>query len=403
MPIEVTALGSLLGRYTNSVVNEQANESAPLLKGTALKKLKKKDKLGVVNVKAGELASASFLADGGTLPQGRDILPVQGTYFPIPLFERVRIPRLAAETASSTEDAVDIVMEQLSTAGQTLGRLLDRAIIGTQLGSPAATVAVGSTTFQVADPAPFRVGMALEVWNGATAIEGTTEATLIRVTRIALPVDGIGNTTITFSASGALGVNVVQWLTSYTFQLRGSKQAGATMVSLTDVYNTTDLYGIAATGNEWSGNVDTSGVPLTVGAMRSWLTTTVRRRGEKPQFILCNRKNEERYSNQMLNNRRFMSGTMDAVGSSSFEFEGIPLFLDENVGDSDLFFLNNKDVQLHVFRDFAPDFDGGAKKSMDRSAMLVSDSEFVYDLQVWGAYNVRAERRNGGGRFVVNA
>jgi hypothetical protein len=183
----------------------------------------------------------------------------------------------------------------------------------------------------------------------------------------------------------------------------GSQGSNATMVTLADACGTSTLHGVAATGNEWSGITDSTTTTLTVGAMRALMTTVVRRRGKKPKFILCNRKNEERYSNQLLNNRRFMSGKMDAVGGAAFEFEGVPLFCDENIGDTEMYFFNDEDVTLHVFRDFASDFDGAAKKGLDRGAMLVSDTSLVYDVQVWGAFNTRVERRNGCARFSAIA
>lgn len=396
MAIEVSTLSALVGRYTNSIVNEQANEAAPLVGKGIIKKINKPDKVGVVNIKAGELASAKFLADGASLPQGRDKAPVQGTYLPVGLFERIRIPRMAAMLASSTDDGIDIVKEQMDTAGKTLGRVLERGIFGAQIGSPTATVAAAATSFTVADVSPWRVGMGFEVWNSSTAIEGTSEATLLQVTNITY--NETGDSTITFSGSNAGGA-AVQWLTTYTFHLRGSKDTGAVMVSLADVCGTSTLYGVAATSNEWSGNVDTTSQPLTVGLLRQAITTVVRRRQDKPKYLVCNRKNEERYSNLLINNRRFMEGKMDARGSAAVEIEGVPLFLTENIGDSEAIFLQPEDVKLHVFRDFAPDFDGKASKGMNSGAMIVSDNEFAYDVQVWGAFNVRAERRNGCFRF----
>ena len=399
MAIEVTLLGSLMGRFTNKVVNEQANEATPLMKSGTIKKLVKKDKLGVVNISAGEMSGVSFLADGGTLPRGGDSLPVQGTYFLRPLFGRVKIPRLAAEMCQSSEDAVDIVEEQLRVCGQTMGRMLARAMIGSQIGTPAASVSAGDTTFTVADPSPWRNGMNFEVWDGSTAVEGTTEATLLRVTKVAIPVDGVGTTTITFTGSGAGAGSAIAWTTSYTFNLRGSKTTNATMVSLADIASASaSLYGVAATGNEWFGVADATAQPVTVGAWRSFLTTIIRRRGEAPSHIFMNRKNLERYSNQMINQRRFVdASTVDPVGKKLPEFEGIPIVTDENIGDAEVFFFNDKDIKLHVGREFAADFDGANKKKMDMSAALISDSEFVYDLQVWGAFNMRAERRNGLG------
>ena len=400
MTITVSQITALVGRYTNSVVNEQVNSECPLIGKGVLKKVKKKDKLGVVNIKAGELGSAQFIADGGTLPTGGDLAPVQGTYLPVGLFARVAIPRIAATLASSLDDGIDIVKEQMDTCGKTMGRMLGRGIVGNSLGAPTATVNVGSTTFTVASPGAWRVGMAFEVWNGAAALEGTSEATLLRITKVAIPADGVGDTTLTFTAAGGTG-NLVQWTTGYSFYLRGAKSNA--MTSLQDITADASLYSQSQNSNEWSGNLDSATTTLTVEAMRALMTTVVRRSGHKPTHLLCNRKNEERYSNRLLNNRRFTSGKMDAVGGSQFEFEGLPVFTDENFDDTDLYFFNSEDVKLHVFRDAAPDFDGGESKGMNRAAVLVSDSQLIYDVQVLGIYNLRVERRNGTGRMSALA
>lgn len=395
MTITVSQITALVGRYTNSVVNEQVNSECPLIGKGVLKKVKKKDKLGVVNIKAGELGSAQFIADGGTLPTGGDLAPVQGTYLPVGLFARVAIPRIAATLASSLDDGIDIVKEQMDTCGKTIGRMLGRGVVGNSLGAPTATVAIGSSTFTVASPGAWRVGMAFEVWNGASPIEGTIEAELLRVTKVDIPADGVGDTTITFTGSGT--ENVAQWLVTHTFYLRGAKSNA--MTSLQDITAAASLYGQSQNSNEWAGNLDATTTTLTVEAMRALMTTVVRRRGRKPTHLLCNRKNEERYSNRLLNNRRFASGKMDAVGGSEFEFEGLPVFTDENFDDTDLYLFNSEDVKLHVFRDASPDFDGGESKGMNRAAVLISDSQLIYDVQVLGIYNLRVERRNGTGRM----
>lgn len=393
MTITVSQITSLVGRYTNEVVNEQVNEEMPFLGKGILKRVKKPDKIGIVNIKAGEMRSTTFIADGGTLPSGGDVQPVQGTYSPVALFGRISLPRIAAALASSLDDGIDLVKEEMESAGQTLARQLARGVFGSSLGSPTATVNAGSTTFTVSSPAAWRVGMAFEVANGSSAIEGTTEATLCYVSKVASPANGVGDTTITFVGTGSGAGNNTQWLTTYTFYLRGA--TANRMTSLGDVCADASLYTQSQNSNEWSGNLDSTTTELTVAALRALLTTVVRRRGQKPDYILSNRKNEERYSNLLINNRRFMGGKMDAVGGSTFELEGIPWFTDENIDDTDLFYFNQKDVVLHEFRDFKPEVDGAEKKGMNLGAALISDSQLVYDIQVWGAFNLRCLRRNG--------
>lgn len=396
MTITVTQLQSLVGRFTNSVVNEQTNMHCPFVGKGIIQKIKKPDKVGVVNIKAGQMASTQWIADAGTLPQGRDILPVQGTYLPVGLFGRISIPRIAAHLASSLDDGIDIVKEEMDTAGATLAQQLGRGLFGSSLGSPAIATSAGATTFEVADPAGWRVGMGFEVYFGSTAIEGHQESLILIVTDVSIGTGTDGNTVITFTGTNGGGSNS-PWLTTYTFYLRGAGDSSRRMVSLQDVSAAASLYGVSNATNDWSGNLDSTAAPLSITKLRDMLDKIVPRRGEKPKYLLMNRKNERRYSDLLINNRRFPSGKMDAVGGLAHEFEGLPLFLDENCPNSSVFFFNPADVKLHVFREPAPEFHGGSKKGMDRGAVLISDTALVYDVQILAIYNLRVTRRNGQG------
>jgi hypothetical protein len=394
MPITVSQISSLVGRYTNSVVNEQVNMECPFVGEGVIKRKKIKDKLGVVNIKGGELSSTSILSDGGTLPAGGSIQPVQGTYLPIPFFARVEIPRVAAKLASSLQDGINLVNEQMETCGSTLGRQLGRSVFVQSLGSPTATVNAASTTFSVTSAAGLRIGMGFEVWNGASPIEGQGADTLV-VAAITAPLDG-SNPVVTFVGTNA-GGNLTQWLTTYTLYLRGAR--GNPMVSLSDVTAAASLYSVVHTARDWAGILDSTTTTLQTTSLRRMITAMARKRGRKPTHIVSNRLNEERYSNLLINNRRFTTGKMDAVGGAAFELEGIPWICDENVDDTDVFMFNDKDVLLHEFQDFEPELDGGKKGSMGWGAALISDTTLTYDVQVLGMFNLRVLRRNGTGRF----
>lgn len=400
MSIKMSDISSLVGRYNNSLVVEQANEQSKLIESGLLKKKIKPDKIGIVNIKAGENNATSFVADGGTLPTGSDVQPVQGTYSPVALFARISIPRIGAGVASSLEDGIDIVKEQMESAGRDLGRKLGRGVASSSIATVASTVTADvDTTFEVADPSGFRVGMAFEVYNSSTPVEGHTEALKLYVTNIAHSLTG-GNATITFVGTGTAGAADVSWVIGYTVYTRGAKtNADGLMASFADATAAASLYGLSNSSREWSGTLDSSTTTLSLAALRRLHTTVRRRRGERCDAMIVNALNEERYSNLLINNRRFVSGKMDAVGGAAFEFEGMPVIADENFGDSDVFLANMKDVSLHCFREFAPDFDGGSKKGMDRGSVIVSDSTLTYDVQIWGAYNTRFERRNGFGRL----
>jgi len=388
--ITVSSITSLVARYTNSVVNEQANEESRLLDESILPRKRAPDKVGVVNVKAGELSSIGILADGGTLPTGAYVTPTQGTYSPVAFFGRIAVGRVAASLASSLEDGIDLVKEEMESCGRGLGRQLGRAIASLSLGSPAASASIGDTTFTVNDPSGFRVGMTVSIYNSSTPVEDVT------ITKVAPTTDGTAST-ITCSTLTA------NWTTSYTIYLKG--QYGGGFLSFADATANASLYGVAATSNEWSGNlVSNSGTlrPLTLDLMRSTMRLHRRRRGKRPSHVLCNAVQETNYSNLLINNRRFPSGSgkMDAVGGDAFEFEGVPVVADENFGDNDMFLVNMEDCKLHEFRSFSPDFDGQADKSMNRGAVIVDQTNLTYDVQVWGAFNMRFNRRNGISRIT---
>jgi len=398
MGITPNDIYKLVARFSNSIVTEQANEMSPLIDKGILKQKKITDKVGIVNITAGEMASVGMVSSGGSLPQGTNVLPVQATYLPVNIFGRIAIPRDSANLASSTEDGVDIVSQQMRICGQALGRQRGRALVASSLGAIAANIAAGQTSFTVNDPSPYRVGMAFEVFNGSTAIEGTTEADLLVVSNIAYTLDG-SPATITFVGKGSGGSNINAWTTGYTLYLRGAKSSG-TFTSLADVCAASSLYGVANTSNEWSGNLDSTTPVLSLPAMQNLYSMIRRRRGAKPTHVLVNTTREASYTNLLINNKRFAPGQqMDAVGGMDLEYHGLPVIVDDNVNDTDLFMFNQEDMMLHVFRDFAPDFDGEAAKGMNRGAVIVSDSLFVYDVQVWGSFNLRVERRNGTGQM----
>lgn len=406
MGITVTEIKSLLGRYTNKVVNEQANLACPFIGNEYIKKRKISNAAGVVNVKAGEVQSAGVVQDLGTLPVGASVSLFQGTYLPQGVFARLEIPRIAAKTATSRADGVNLVKEQMESAGATLGRILARCLFNPSLGQPVAQVNSGSTTFQLNSTAGIRVGMWLEVWNGNTLVEGAAN-TGLQVTAVDPSIDGTPGT-VTFTGTGSGSGNASTWLTTYSFYIRGSRSTAGTngyITSFADICSTGDLYGItASSSNEWAGNADTTTTTMTVRSLRNVLQKLKKRRGKKASHIVVNSTNAERYSELLLNNRRFANkDKMDAVGDAGFELDGIPWVEDENVDDTDVFFFQKDDVFLHEFQDFQPEIDGDASAGMGPNAFIVSPTALSYDVQVLGLYNVRAERRNGMARMSAIA
>jgi hypothetical protein len=383
--ITASAIGAIIGRWNNSKVVPQANLAAPLVGEGVIKKLNKPNQRGIINVKGGGLASTKFIGDGGTLPAGASKTIAQVSYDPVAIFTRLDIPRIGAAISANPEDGVDVVLEQMKTAGEDLGQKLGRGIYKSSLGSPAAQVDPADTTFDVADASGFREGMSVDVYNSSEVYLET-----VVILDVALPVSG--DATVTFSGGGTGGGAASTWATSAVLYMAGSKEDS--LVSLTDACAASTLYGKAVTSDEWSGNLDATTTTFTPEALKSLLVRVRKRRQKKPSHVLCSPVGEQRIYQSMDDEIRYVSGKMDQYGLK-LAFDGLPVFVDENCPDASVFLFQKEDISLHCYREFAPDMDGGKKGSMNRAVVIVSEDKLSYDVQIWGAYQLRVERRNG--------
>ena len=161
MAITASAIAALVGRFNNKVVVPQALLSFPALDKKVVTTLKKPTERGTVNVKAGGLSSTGLIADAGTLPTGASNDITQLTYDPTFIMSRLSIPRGGSTISRNPEDGVDVVMEQMETAGRDLGRTLGRAFYKSTLSTPLAAVSSGAT-LTVTDVAGWRIGATVE-------------------------------------------------------------------------------------------------------------------------------------------------------------------------------------------------------------------------------------------------
>ena len=101
------------------------------------------------------------------------------------------------------------------------------------------------------------------------------------------------------------------------------------------------------------------------------------------------------YMSLLLSNRRFVGSgqAADAGTSSTATYEGKPICVDENMPDQELLLFTDSDTKLAEWRDFQPDYDG-------KKAAMVSPTDFIYDTQIFGMYNVRCTKRSGLGKLT---
>jgi hypothetical protein len=397
MAITVSDISSLVGRYANDRVEEQVNLNAPYM--NMVDKLKQPGLVGIVNIKKGGLDSTGWIADSGSLPLGASVQPEQGTYLPKFMYSRLLIPRGAATLSTGKKDGINIVFEQLDTAGADLARqacsgLINDTTLVTLTTAQATQLATAGPTLTVPKSAPFRVGQIIERRDNDTA---QTLEEYMRVTNVAIDDDGVSHTltldrevAVFPSGNGATGVPAA----GDTLHALGAFQNAP--VSLSEVADATGtVYGHAAEG-DWSGNEKAAGGNLTVQQMRDMDTVAARRRGQRTDFILANSRTRQLYSDTLLDQRRYHPGSkMDATGGVEIDFEGKPVKCDENVSDDTLFGVKKSDIKIHEFVPFGTDGDGDPKNNNSKGHMQVSQSTFDYDGQMWGAVNTRCTRRNG--------
>lgn len=379
------AIGELVPRYQNNLIYEQALQQAAVLDEGVIKIKKKSGVRGRVNLKAGAYSSTGWLADGGNLNAAGQVQPAALDYYPKILFSRGTLGRLALDNVSSYEDGVDLIMEEMKSMGEDAGQQLGHTVLtGGRVTTIASEPAPGATSLVLDSVSGLRVGQAFDIRD----TDGTLEDAGVTISDIDYDTN-----TITCSATTNADINDVIWQSgAYDYAILG----------LRDVCADSSLYGQANTAYEWDGNRDSTTTSLSLSAMKA-LSTKVKRRGAgKWTHIICNSVNEDRYNDLVNGGRRFMNGSMDAVGSKH-EFQGKPIFVDENCPDEDLFFHNDQTVFLHEFKKFSADTDGGGGKKLSKSAVIISTDKFAFEFQASGYYELCAKKRSGHGHMSALA
>jgi hypothetical protein len=427
MSISFNEIAMLVARFGNSVVQEEANMAAPTVGKGTIKKEKQSGTVGIVNVKAGGLHSTEFITDSGDLPTGSNVDIKQMAYHPKALFTRLSIPRISALTAISKQDGVNLVREQMQSAGADLGRVLGRALFSSPLGgidvaAPAAT-ALGLVEIPIldGDVSGYRVGSRVDGFGAVgQAFEFSVDVTGINVDLAGTPTLGMITGVVRFMAGNATGGDAGAIVTTLPIlltadsnpSLQGSVVVNTGvpsdkgMCSLLDAASDvldpfaagTGLLG--SNGNysginnvtpEYTGNTIVNLSPAGPLALEKLdeLSQTIKRKSGKPwTHTILNSTMFHAYMALLVSNRQFIGGSQKSDASvSDGTYEGKPIQIDENMADGKILLFNDKDVKLAEWRNFEPDSDG-------KDAAMVSREKFEYDTQIFGMYNLRILRRH---------
>lgn len=394
MGITASEVFRLAARYGPKKVHEQSLLLARFVE-EKLDVIDQPGQTGYVTVKSGGLEATGYIADQATLPTGDAVDPTQLYYTPKYLFTRLRLPRGGLDLVRDIKDGVRLIIEELESAAADVARQKGRAVFSKALGSPAASASSGTATFTITDVAGLRKGAQVDLYTSAGAFRES--AVIDYVDWTTGPIAGGTAYTVNLTANKAL-----TWATTDVLYLRGSKANG--IVSIADAASTDSLYGHAATSDEWSGNKDSTTTTLSETAMRRIHDQIRNRRGMPVDCIVMNPVTLTRYMNLHTDQRRFYPGdTLDKYGSLRPAFDGVEIFPDENCGAKDVLFFNKRDYKIHRFRKFGPETDGGKSAGMNMAAAMLSQSAFVYDVQMWEAMEARVTCRNGLGHMSAIA
>lgn len=379
-----SAIASLLARFGNKVVHEQANLNNALVAKGVVKKKKTSGQRHIVNIKAGGMDSTGFISDAAALPSGSEVALKQGVVDPVALFSRLSIPRVAAEVANGASDAVNLVKEQMQSTGEDLGRTLARAMYSSTLGALTAAASATNTAFRTTDPSGYRVGQTLDFYTAA----GTLKASK-RVKKIVVPANGdlAATNPATITLTAAVGAALTAGINVY---LKGAQ--GNNINSLADCAANASLHSLATTADEWHGNLATTVGALTLAKMRDMSRTIRYRSRKKWSHVLASPVNCQRILELHVSNIRYTSGKADESGLDVM-FEGKSIFEDDNAPDGDLFFHQQDDCYLAVWREPSAQFDG-------KTPQMVSDTSLVFDTQFLAIQNFVFTRRNSSGRMT---
>lgn len=394
MGLSASEVFRLAARYGPKKVHEQSLLLARFVE-EKLDVLDQPGQTGYVTVKAGGLEPTGWIADQATLPTGGSVDPTQLNYTPKYLFTRLRLPRGGLDLVKDVKDGVRLVMEELESAAGDVARQKGRSVFSNSLGSVAASAAAASNSFTITDVAGLRKGAQIDVYTSAGVFRES--AVIDYVDWATGPI--AGGTAYTVYLTAAKGLT---WATTDVIYLHGAQANG--IVSLSDAAGTGSVYSHAASSDEWSGNKDSTTTTLSETAMRRVHDQVRNRCGMPVDCIVMNPVTVTRYLNLHTDQRRFYSGdTLDKYGSLRPAFDGVEIFPDENCGTKDVFFFNKRHYKLHRFRKFGPETDGGKSASMSMAAAMLSQTAFVYDIQMWEACEARITQRNGLGHMSAIA
>lgn len=434
---------SLAAREGNEILQEQVNLKAPLY--AELEHRPCEGKLGIVNIDAGGIASTTMIADGGLLSTGAASSMVQGSVPPKSIYSAASFGREAMQTLGGVDDSIDLLETEMDRVSTDLARQVGRTLFGNQLGSPAVntswvtvtpsgeSTATISCTVRFSDAqSDFRVGESYN-WLPSDDGYGDNDSFTILCYDIAIVSDTQVDVTFTnqvpgvFTVAGHLDADLkpIAIELGDTFWIRGSflgtgLNVGQTAtsnqcVSLNDITGTGTLYGLPNGVRGWRGLNFTVGGILSQEFILGKVKQVRQMSGRTPDLLLLPEQVAASYAVAQLTPvntallgfgataglgavRRNSDGpVLDKYGKGTDTGEnlrmfGHPVVVDPNCPADKAYLIDSS--RMFIFEWMKP----GAFKE-GSSSLLLSRSNFSYDIQYAAMFNLATRSRSAHARL----
>lgn len=386
-----TEVGPIVRRYTPYIFHHQTRQDKPLLDKSVIKHVTNARK-GNVTLTAGRLATNSIKRDYDALERGDAHSRTVLEYDYVSFWGKLELGRIAMKMASETEGRSSVIQEMKLTA-KGLNADLSRAILASDMGSPAQVQVSTDTELHIVDWYAFKRGGTYALLDSSYNLKTTFVVSDIAEDA----TTGAGNGRLDLTAQ--IGVAVA---TSDVICLVGALSASQT--------NFEGLYNAAGTGTvysavsdpvyEWEGHVESASTSITPNNIKAHCDLIYMRSGKKPDLIVGTSEQETAILTAQDTLVQIASSATDKFKRSKTFVDGVPFLVANDARRKSLLFLHTDDLALHLAQDFMPAVDGNMSKD-GPGAFRNSHSYYTKELEMEAFAQMRIEGRNGLGIWTA--
>lgn len=405
--------GSTLTRMLREVgpprLKELGNSMAPFKK--ALRKHDESETHMIKRIRNGGNHTFGFYADGATTPDG--VTNGFGSFTVLgKLFHGAIQVNLAAaiQTRGKKKGTAKLLQQELDAAAKYAGRQLNHALIRgdgelalATAGRAALFAIKGDTTTESAAisatwASELHIGQGLDIYEGSNLRMNcvVTDITLNFLT--GAHTFKVKNADLDVTADTAWTTNA----DTASAYIRGAKDNG--VLGLVDaIASSGDIYGQSVSIPGWKSTEVAAGGPIAEGDVRKALVSVraAAGNGMGPTMLVMN----ENRLNDLYETRNSLVryGSDAAVTIADYKsldkIAGLPVVVDESVGDETIYGVDGDNISLAVFFDMFNLGDGPAGMDHGQGHFIKPRNKLAYEAELFGMYELDVDCRHTS--FVI--